>query len=214
MTEGAAAFLQTLGEPNPKTSNGLVFRDRYAQGLWNVRYADVGAGWYRDRFLYLFGPGLDRLQACLHAWSFMGTFSDPMIVGHNAYGALLVLENANSADEAIHVIDPIAIEHWTNPNMHLLNMIGHFIPNQEMRGFLDDSIYRAWITAEKRYLLSEMILAAKTPIPLGGQPSPDNFQEEEIVSFYQSTAPIYEKAMAAAKKRGGKGRRKPRGKSS
>ena len=199
MSEGGKAFIKAFGKPDPKVSNGLVFKDEAARLLWNLDYEEIGAGWFMNRFLYLFGAGLERLRPCLDAWSFLvPKHRDRMIVGHNAHGAILVLDDANSGDSSIHVLDPFLVEYWGDANMHLGNMFGYFLPRKEMRGFEDDSVYKAWTKRERRYLLPDMILAPKTPLGLGGEMKLDNFQEENIFEYYKTTAPIYKKALSRA----------------
>ena len=44
------------------------------------------------------------------------------------------------------------------------------------------------------------ILAIKVPVSLGGGMKPENFTVEDIFSFYETTAPIYKKAHAQARR--------------
>jgi hypothetical protein len=39
--------------------------------MWDKLHSEVGAGWYRDRFLYLFGENLEEFRPCVDAWSFL-----------------------------------------------------------------------------------------------------------------------------------------------
>ena len=70
MSEVSRAFVAGLGRPRPRARSGLKFAG-FGQGVWDQLYADIGAGFYQDRFYYLFGEGVDRLSACLDAWSFI-----------------------------------------------------------------------------------------------------------------------------------------------
>src|SRR4051794_23878413 len=96
---GLEHFAKVFGSPKPRTPSGLHFSPRRALAdVWNdLMYPDVGAGWYWDRFLYLFGPGLDELHACLDAWPFLVAPRRPdrMILGRNAYGAILFIDRVN-----------------------------------------------------------------------------------------------------------------------
>jgi hypothetical protein len=198
MTISKEGFTGVFGKPNPSTPNTIHFNDVALEAGWELRVKKIGAGWFKNRFLYFFGPGLDRLMPCLEAWSFIvpPTKRERTIVGRNAYGALVVVEDGDDEDNTCHVLDPYLMVYWGNPNMHLLNFLGNFLPNDEIPGFLDDTLYQAWIKVRKKPLEDDMILAPKVPWGLGGQMDPENFQEEEIVDYYQTTGPIFAKAYA------------------
>src|SRR4051794_29059524 len=106
------AFLARLGRPDPAAPNGLHFADAYDQQWWAQIHAEIGSGWYQNRFLYLFGEGLDTLEPCLTAWSFLVPAGvERMIVGRNAYGALLVAENPSrdGYTSLIGLLDPLNV---------------------------------------------------------------------------------------------------------
>lgn len=198
MSAAKQSFVPVFGAPAPSVSPALRFRDSFVQGVWERIYADTGAGWFRDRFLLLFTKSLDRLKPCLDAWSFLVPAArDRVIVGRNAYGALLVVENANDMDtQHAYVLDPFLAVYWTAPSMHLFNMIGKWLPENRIPNFLDDRVYKSWVKKRKAPLPDNVILAPKVPMGLGGKMAVSNVQEEDIVDFYKTSGPIYEKAFA------------------
>lgn len=210
MSDVGKAFLRALGKPNPAMPSGLQFRDGHSQQLWQRLHRELGAGWFLDRFFYLFGPGLEQLFACLEAWSFLVPPSrDRMILGRNAYGAILVLERPSSVDQSVHLLDPFRVQYWTDPRIGFVNLISRWLPDHLLPGFADDLLYRAWVQSGT-HLPDDVILAPKTPLGLGGRLEPDNIQEEEIVSYYRTTAPIYAKASVNPRNRCS-GKKKPSG---
>jgi hypothetical protein len=91
MSAVGEAFVKAFGKPDPATPNGVTFSMPGLQGSWESLHKEIGSGWYRDGFLYLFGEGLDALKPCLEAWSFLvPPCDDRVIIGRNAYGAILV----------------------------------------------------------------------------------------------------------------------------
>jgi hypothetical protein len=200
------AFIAAFGRPSPATPQGLPFTASFRQILWESIHEEIGSGFFRDRFLYLFGQGLESLRPCLKAWSFLvpPAGAAGMILGRNAYGALLVLENPDETGRTsrVHVLDPIAVRYWSDPDLAFGNLIGYWLAQGALSEFLDDSLYQHWRKRNKRYLAPDKILGIKVPPPLGGEIVLQNFQEEEIVSYYRSTAPIYAKAFAKMAREG------------
>jgi hypothetical protein len=209
------AFVAALGKPSPRVPSAIHFEDVGMEAVWRRFLADVGSGWYLDRFLFLFGEGVERLAPCLDAWAFLvpPRRGDRKILGRNAHGALLVLEDAESVEHnQVHLLDPFRVTYWTDPDLNLFTLIGAWLPRKLLPGFLDDDLYRAWMQVRRRPLEDDLILAPKTPEGLGGRFEPRNVQEEEIVAYYRTTGPIYAKALGrAGSKRGA--RAEPPGKS-
>src|SRR4051812_21279564 len=109
---GSAEFLKAMGEPSPAAPPGLHFTEPGIEFVWETFHEVIGAGWYQNRFWYLFGEGLDRLSPCLAAWSFLvPPGPERMILGRNAYGALLVLENPNAlgSTSRVHILNPLDV---------------------------------------------------------------------------------------------------------
>jgi hypothetical protein len=198
MTALTEIFVPKMGRPDPVEPSGLRFRNRYDQESWERRYADVGAGWYLDRFVYLFGPEAARLERCLDAWSFLVPPRNPdrMIVGRNAYGAILVLEHGNDPLPAVHVLEPFVVTYWTHPQLDFVSLLGRFLPEGLIPHFMDGRLYKKWRKQTGKHLPTDAILAPRVPEGLGGTRTLTNFQVEDIFAYYESTAPVYAKAFA------------------
>ena len=172
------------------------------RGLSEAFLAEVGAGWFCDRFLYLLGEGLTELSACLEAWAFVVPPNpNRVIIGRNAYGAILVLDNASLPRiERVFVLDPFTVSYEEVPNARFVSFIGRALPEGEMEAFLDDRAYRAWLEQHHADRLEpQHVLGVKVPKGLGGELVPDNLQLEHIITYYQSTGPIYADAFAKLK---------------
>lgn len=201
MAKNFEELISVLGEPSPPTPPGLTFPDY--NGVWELIKEDALAGWFLDRFLYLFGEGLEALAPCLEAWSFVvpHPHEDRRIIGRNAYGAILVLEDENTIGKSsIHLLDPVHVDYRLVRNTTLLQLCGRALPRNEIPDFLDHGAYDAW---RKQHPDAELglddVLGVKVPLSLGGTLTVDNLQLDGIVDYYQTTAPIY--ADAVAKKR-------------
>lgn len=189
--------MKAFGKPDPETPNGLHFTSSGLADLWKDMRREIRSGWFQDRFLYLFGEELDALRPCLDAWSFVVPPNrDRMILGRNAYGALLVLDGANSGKWSVHVLDPFRVVFWTNPQLSLMNLIAYWLPENQIPYFRDDGPYREWRKKHRIYLDDDTILAPKVPEGLGGALELSNLQEEPILEYYETMAPIYAKAFA------------------
>jgi hypothetical protein len=200
MSEEKDTFLRAVGRANPRTPPGLSFSNDWKGEVWEALHDQVGAGYFWDRFLFLFGEGLQSLQPCLKAWSFLvpDDGAERMIVGYNAHGALLVLENPNEAGpkSRVSIVDPVGVVYRRYADLDFVGLIGYWIPEMKLREFLDRRVYDSWRGQHGKYLEPRQILAAKKPLGLGGTMALENFQVEEIVSYYRTTAPIYAKAFA------------------
>ena len=195
----AEDFVAALGKPTEKVTSGMQFKARSVQRLWD--FLGVEAGWYKGRFLYLFGDKLAQFEPCLEAWSFLvpPNNGDRMIVGRNAYGSLLVVEDANKGgSEHVYVLDPFLVAYTTNENMTLAGLIGRLLPKGELGSFTDDSVYRDWVKANEVEPELEDILGFKTPRALGGTFDIHNIQLDGMIDYYRTTGPIYATALAKA----------------
>ena len=196
-------FAKTCGTPAPAVAPGLKFSAYNSE--WDVIQKEVGAGWFMNRFLYLFGDGLDELIPCLDAWSFAvppKENGERMIIGRNGYGALLVLEDGNDVDkQSVHVLDPVNVRYWTDPQIGFLNLCSNWLPRGRLPNFLDHEPYDEWLNANGNVELElRDILGFKVPIPLGGEMSAANLQLDDIVEYYKSTGPIYREAYESLRK--------------
>ena len=78
-----------LGEPVDAGPAVFASQDPVALLQWESNLDEIRGGKYLDRFLWLFTPGLERLNACLEAWPFLvEPCDDRVIIGRNAYGAI------------------------------------------------------------------------------------------------------------------------------
>jgi hypothetical protein len=209
MSDVTKAFIRGLGRPNPRVENGLFFRDPLKQILWQQVYADIGAGWFLDRFVYLFGTGVERLQPCLAEWSFLvrPDHPDRMILGRNAYGAVLVMEHQGPVDETVHLLDPLLGRYWTDPRIGLMNLFGAWMPEGLIPGFLDRGPYEQWVQIHGA-LGEEEILAPITPLYRGGAMTPENLQRQEIGVYHRIAAASFAAATRKGSKPSGQRRRK------
>lgn len=203
MLTPAQSFKKAFGVADPRATPGVRFESGMNRGLGEAFLAEVGAGWFREGFLYLLGEGLQQLHECLDAWSFVvPRNANRLIVGRNAYGAILVLDNASEPRiERVYVLDPFTVSYDEVPNARFISLIGRAFPRGELQSFLDDRAYRAWLQQHQVGRLEPQdVLGIKVPKSLGGELVADNLQLEDIVSYYQTTAPIYAKAFAQLNK--------------
>jgi hypothetical protein len=197
MSDRTDAFTKALGRPHPPSEGGPLCADGGTAAALQAVRAEVGGGWFKDRFLYLFGEELDTLRPCLDAWSFLarGGAAGRTIIGRNAYGALLVMEDGNAAHH-VFVLDPFRVAYWSDYGLTLDVLVGEALCGPGLLGeFLDDGAYRAWVRENDAQPEMEDALAFKVPKALGGAIRADNLQLDGIVDYYQETAPIYEGAL-------------------
>lgn len=196
------AFTGAMGQPSPATPNGLRFVPWF-QGFWDGIHAKVGSGWFQDGFLYLFGEGLAELAPCVDAWSFLARpCSDRVIIGRNAYGALLVMDDASDPKGGrIRVLDPWTVTYDGPATLDLPSLLARALPRRELVDFLDDRAYRQWLAQHKVDRLElQDVLGIKAPKPLGGELVASNLQLDGMLEYYRTTAPIYADAFARLEK--------------
>jgi hypothetical protein len=188
----AEAFTAAFGSPDPQTEPALTFESPFDRAMWSRNAPRVGAGYFRDRFLYLFGPGLEDFRPCLEAWSFLVPKNpDRMIVGRNAYGAIAYLDHPNGDHPRVTIVDPITVSLITDTGMDLWRFIGRYLPEGILTSFLDDRIYREWLSDHHLFLDPALALTIKTPTSLGGKMTLENFSVEDLITYYQTTGEIY-----------------------
>lgn len=201
MSQGSDAFINSIGKPDIATPNGIHFKKASGKIVWESLHEEIGSGWFLNRFLYLFGEELDQLEPCLNAWSFLVRPGiERMIIGRNAYGALLVAEEPTKKGFVcpVYLLDPITVRYWHDPNLDFGSLIGYWLPEGQLLGFLDCSLYEAWVKVTGDFLALDEVLGIKVPISLGGEITPENFQIERIIEYYQTTGPIYAEALNQA----------------
>ena len=163
---------------------------------------ELHAGFFLNRFLYLFGKKLPKLQPCLKAWSFLLPKDKELyVIGKNAYGALLVLEDPNedTPQTKVGLLDPTAVEYFTEKDLAFGNLLGWWFPNKKLPGFFNSKLYDAWAAKSKEPMAVDEILGMNVPVPLGGEWKPDNFTYQNIVEYYKGTASAIKKAVDGVK---------------
>jgi hypothetical protein len=199
MSYVSEVFLRALGPASPPARPGLQFGGPFDQLSWETLHEEIGAGFFLDGFLYLFGEGLEPLLACLPPWSFLvPPLPRPMIVGYNAFGTLLVVKDSAGPTVRLGVLDPARVVWWEPPDLDFTGLIGTWIPDRRIPHFLDHAPYEAWRAAGGRRLALGEMLSMKMPAALGGQLVPENFEITDIIRYYQASGPVYEKTVAKA----------------
>ncbi len=194
MSELGENFQKKFGKPHPAVPCGTAFKGHNLAFFWDELQQEIGAGWFLDRFVYLFGVGLEEFQSCLKAWHFLlPDDKECMIVGKNAYGALLVAEepSKHALSSPIGILNPLDVSYQTNPNLIFSNLIGYYLPEKQLPQFLDSGLYDAWRKTLKDELELHEILAIKVPLTLDGKMEASNFQPENMIEYYKTTADIY-----------------------
>ena len=199
MSVASEEFIGAFGAPDPATPAGLQLADSGTRSMWARLHPKIGAGWFRNGFLYLFGEGVDHLQTCLDARSFVvPPGKQRAILGRNAYGAILVLENEGDPDaERGYLLDPFMVAYTEIPRTRFVNIIARALPQNETGLFLDDGAYTDWReeNAVDRIGVND-VLGIKVPRGLGGKLEASNLQLDDIENYYRTTAPIYADAFA------------------
>jgi hypothetical protein len=61
-------LVESLWQAEASAPNGLKFEPSSTRSIWTqLSEEGIGSGYYRDRFLYLFGEGLENFSECLEA---------------------------------------------------------------------------------------------------------------------------------------------------
>lgn len=180
-------FTHHFGRPNPAVPPGDFFADKFDKSLWRMMYDEVGAGWYQDRFLYLFGAELPLLTPCLEAWfGLLEPGVERVVIGRNAYGALLVAEQTTEegTDAPIGLLDPCQGTYTKQEGLDFASLLSEWLPENRLLGFLDQTIYQAFLAADGQ-LAEHEILGMQTPLSQGGKLELSNFRPEAVVAFHQ-----------------------------
>jgi len=195
---GVDDFIKRVGTPDPPAPIGVPDE---AHIIWPMFKDRIGAGYFLDRFLYLFGEGLERLEECLDAWSFVvPPLDNRVILGCNAYGAILVLEHGDDASkEMVKVLNPLTVQYWGDPNLTFGSLIASWLPERRIPRFFDTEVYEE-DREENGDLDPFEILGIGVPLTLDGKMELDNFARQDIVAYYRDAAPAYKKAFAKMKR--------------
>lgn len=193
------AFFGALGQPDGG-GGPVVFAtdDVVASIQWESALRELRGGRYLDRFLWLLTPGLDRLARCLRAWSFLvPESSDRVILGRNAYGAIAFADGVSAGKSRVSVVDPLTLRVMSDATWDIIGFFAQALPEGQTGHFLDRAVYSQWLSQSRLYLEDDLALAIKVPVPLDGALASENFQVEDIFTYYETTAPAYAKAALA-----------------
>jgi len=100
----------------------------------------------------------------------------------------------------IGVLDTTIASYATNSDWSFHDLFGSLLPDRILDVFCNDAAYAIWRKKGGEMPETDDILAIKVPVPLGGGMKPENFTVEDTFSFYETTAPIYKKAHAQARR--------------
>lgn len=123
-------YVDILKHADPALRPGLRFRDALVASFWKQVHAEIGAGWFADRYLLLFSEGVARYERCVAAWGVLtGPADSRMILGRNAYGALLVLDGASKlTTHRVRVLDPFQLTFAGPARASFLDLFAKEIP--------------------------------------------------------------------------------------
>jgi hypothetical protein len=195
-TEVSNQFLKTYNLPEIIEPLYFNFSNFLTQAVWNSIYKEIGAGYYQNNFIYLFGEQLKQLEPCIDFWSFLiPKEKDFTIIGMNKMGMLLLAENLQSKgiSSQIYLVDNLNVKLWTDPNIVFVNLIGNWLPLKKIPLFNENILFEAWNQTQKESLDFLEIFAIKVPLSLQGKYEASNFQIENIIDYYSSTGKIYSK---------------------
>ncbi|MCC2545567.1 hypothetical protein LJY25_03855 [Hymenobacter sp. BT175] len=182
-------FVLQLGHPAPATPPADFFADKFDKSLWRMMYDEVGSGWYRNRFLYLFGAGLPPVQLFLEAWAAkLAPGVERILIGYNAHGLLLLAENPTEegTDAPILLLDPARGTVWREEGLDFTSLISDWLPENRIPHFLDQAGYDAYVT-QHGFLAPGQVLALPGALHPGEAPDAA-YQPEELLSYHQRRA--------------------------
>lgn len=199
MTPLASAFLSAYSKGIPLGERSAIFTGIFNNMVYDDIVKYIGYGSFQDGFLILFSDEVARYNECLKLWSFLLPTDNVSrkVIGRNAYGALLVIEEAekNGTAAVVGILDPVTVSYWKDEHCLFANFLGHWLPMKKvLPAFTDNSVYKGWRKSSGTQLGSDEILAPKIPLTLGGKMESRNFQVENFVSYFTTTAAIYRKA--------------------
>ena len=175
-----SVFTHHLGRPDPAVPPGDFFADKFDKSLWRMMYDEVGAGWYLDGFLYLFGAELPLLNPALEAWApFLEAGTERTVIGRNAYGMLLVAESTTDegTDAPIGLLDPAAGTYTTFEGLDFASLLSDWLPQDLLPGFLQPEPYVTFRQGGGQLQPHEVL----TPQPAGLGP-------EDALAYHQRRA--------------------------
>jgi len=187
-------FQKNMGRPDPATECAIEFKSEFAQMSWGAYKDELGAGWFKNRFFYWFGPGLEELKQCLEAWSFLvPPKSDRVILGRNAYGAIVFVDDMDTGVNGnVWVLDPLTVGLYHDRGMLLEAFLFRYLRDGQGVGkLLDDSVYSEFVQKGRLYLDQTRCLGINLALSLGGEMALDNFAVHNIYDYYKEMGAIY-----------------------
>lgn len=191
-------FVDAFGPPD-QPAPAMHFTEPFLEEIWQRRHQRTGAGWFLGRFFFLLGDGLERLAPCLEAWAFLlPPASERRIVGYNAYGALLIMEDETESGTVapVRMLEPTTVTYWAEPECVYTTLLSRWLPDRHIPRFFDTSVYEQWLKTSGRFLGDDEILGIRQALPLGGEMKLENFTPINIIDYYRATGPVYAKAHA------------------
>jgi len=174
------SFIDKLGKPDPADELGSAFKAVPSAGI----FRDVGSGFFLGQFLYLFGKGLEGLSGCLDGWQ-LPSEKERLILGRNAYGALLVGDGLFEGPGLIHTLDPVTGEHWSEKGATLESLFDSYLPKQMLPGFHDEDRYGHWMWhGRQEYNLDEFVII-EVPLQMLGTKMPFDYKKGNMLDYHR-----------------------------
>lgn len=191
-------FTKRMGEATSRSPLGFRFPMEWDQVVLDDLYQEIGAGAYLDGFIYLLGLDVNRYDAHLAHWSFL--FPDEKernVIGRNAYGSLLVVEDATTEGTIamVGVIDVLNVRYYTHPQLDFMGLFGNWLPNDRLPFFTDESVYQQYRFEKGQVLGGNRVLGIIEPLSLGGKMELTNFQVEPLDMYYRTVTKVYRDAI-------------------
>jgi hypothetical protein len=198
-------FQKRMGKPSPKAKPMDVSCDGGAEFTMEMYLEEVGAGWFLDRFIYLFGDRVSELEPALHAWEFLtGKLPNARVLGQTATGALVFTPNLLKMRVAI--LDPWRVAYIASSQYDLGGLLGWVLPDAHWPELVDTDLYREFRKATRMRVEVGEMLAPKVALPLGGTATLDNVQLLPLVEYYAATAVPYARVAQAKTKKSSRSR--------
>ncbi len=174
------AFVLSLGRPDPPAPPADFFADKFDKSLWRMMHDEEGAGWYRNRFLYLFGAELPPVQPFLDLWAAkLEPGVERILIGYNAHGMLLLAESPTDegTDAQIVLLDPARGLVWREEGLDFTSLISDWLPEDRIPHFQDHADYDAYV-AQHGPLSPGQVLAPQMA-------NTSAYEPEELLSYHQ-----------------------------
>jgi len=186
-----SVFTHHFGRPEPAVPPGDFFADKFDKSLWRMMYDEVGAGWYRHGFLYLFGAELPTLSPALDAWAGMlAPGVERVVIGRNAYGMLLVAESTTEegTDAPIALLDPVAGSYTTYEELDFASLLSDWLPQNLLPGFLTQEPYDTFRQSGGQ-LQPHEVLGLRT-LAAGFEPA--NLVAEDVLAYHARAVAMHQ----------------------